>query len=87
VHPLPIEERISAVPGVRLVRVYGRRNALTGSIVAAEVVADGQADQQDLSDRIRAACADLPDAARPRSIKFVDTIETAGDKVLRRVGA
>jgi acyl-CoA synthetase (AMP-forming)/AMP-acid ligase II len=83
VHPLPIEERISGVPGVRVVRVYGRRNALTGSIVAAEVVADERADREALADRIRAACAHLPDAARPRSIRFVDVIETAGDKVAR----
>jgi acyl-CoA synthetase (AMP-forming)/AMP-acid ligase II len=83
VHPLPIEERISAVAGVRVVRVYGRRNALTGAIVAAEVVADERADRDQLADRIRAACADLPDAARPRSIRFVDAIETTGDKLAR----
>jgi acyl-CoA synthetase (AMP-forming)/AMP-acid ligase II len=84
VHPLPIEERISAVPGVRVARVYGRRNALTGAIVAAEVVADEHTDRDELADRIRAACAELPDVARPRSIRFVDTIETAGDKLARR---
>jgi len=84
VHPLPIEERISGVQGVRAVRVYGRRNALTGSIVAAEVVADERADREDLADRIRAACAQLPDAARPRSIRFVDVLETTGDKLARR---
>jgi len=83
VHPLPIEERISAVPGVRLARVYGRRSALTGAIVAAEVVADERVDRDDLADRIRAACADLADTARPRSIRFVDAIETTGDKVAR----
>jgi acyl-CoA synthetase (AMP-forming)/AMP-acid ligase II len=83
VHPLPIEERISAVPGVRMVRVSGRRNALTGANVAAEVVAAGGTDRDELADRIRAACADLPDTARPRSIKFVDAIETTGDKLAR----
>jgi acyl-CoA synthetase (AMP-forming)/AMP-acid ligase II len=83
VHPLPIEERISGVQGVRVVRVYGRRNALTGSIVAAEVVADAGVDRDDLAERIRAACADLPDAARPRSIRFVDAIATTGDKLTR----
>jgi acyl-CoA synthetase (AMP-forming)/AMP-acid ligase II len=86
VHPLPIEERVGGVEGVRVVRVYGRRNALTGSIVAAEVVADERADLNELADRIRAACADLPDAARPRSIRFVDAIETTGDKLARPQG-
>ncbi len=45
VHPLTIEERVSAVPGVDVARVYGRKNAMTGQIVALEVVADPGADQ------------------------------------------
>ena len=34
VHPLPVEERISAVPGVEMARVFGRPNRMTGAIVA-----------------------------------------------------
>jgi acyl-CoA synthetase (AMP-forming)/AMP-acid ligase II len=86
VHPLPIEERVGAVPGVDLARVYGRTNAMTGAIVAVEVVAAEGADHDAVATAIRAACADLPAAARPRSIKFVDTIATAGNKVVRRSG-
>jgi acyl-CoA synthetase (AMP-forming)/AMP-acid ligase II len=84
VHPLPIEERVGAVPGVDLARVYGRTNAMTGAIVAVEVVAAEGADHDAVATAIRAACADLPAAARPRSIKFVDTIATAGNKIVRR---
>jgi acyl-CoA synthetase (AMP-forming)/AMP-acid ligase II len=85
VHPLPIEERIGAVPGVDVARVFGRPNPMTGAIVAVEVVAAPDADHDTVAAGIRAACADLPPASRPRSIKFVDTVSTAGDKIVRRV--
>jgi acyl-CoA synthetase (AMP-forming)/AMP-acid ligase II len=84
VHPLPIEERVSAVPGVAMARVYGRPNAMTGAIVALEVVSSPDGDRETIEAAIRAACADLPAAARPRSIRFVDEITTAGHKIIRR---
>jgi acyl-CoA synthetase (AMP-forming)/AMP-acid ligase II len=84
VHPLPIEERIGAVPGVDVARVYGRPNPMTGAIVAVEIVAAPDADQDSVAAGVRAACADLPPASRPRSIKFVDSVSTAGDKIVRR---
>ncbi|MDT4919490.1 MAG: hypothetical protein QOI15_392 [Pseudonocardiales bacterium] len=84
VHPLPIEERIGAVPGVDVARVFGRPNPMTGAIVAVEIVAAPDADRDSVAAGVRAACADLPSASRPRSIKFVDTVSTAGDKIVRR---
>lgn len=84
VHPLPIEERIGALPGIDMARVYGRPNALTGAIVAVEVVAAPDADRDALRDAVRGACDDLPAAARPRSVRFVDDIVTRGSKVIRR---
>ena len=84
VHPLPIEERIGAVAGVNVARVYGRPNPMTGAIVAVEIVAAPDADQDSVAADVRAACADLPPAARPRSVKFVDSVSTAGDKIVRR---
>ncbi|NYG59734.1 acyl-CoA synthetase (AMP-forming)/AMP-acid ligase II [Nocardioides daedukensis] len=84
VHPLPIEERVGAVDGVDVARVFGRANAMTGAIVAVEVVAAPGADTAQLKDAIRESCKDLPAAARPRSIKFVDAISTAGNKIIRR---
>jgi acyl-CoA synthetase (AMP-forming)/AMP-acid ligase II len=84
VHPLPIEERVSAVPGVDMARVLGRPNAMTGSIVALEVVPSPGADHDDLKAALRAACADLAPAARPRSIRFVETVDTTGSKIVRR---
>lgn len=84
VHPLPIEERIAAIEGVDMARVYGRPNPMTGAIVAVDVVAGSGADTEALAATIRAACTDLQPAARPRSIRFVDTITQAGDKIVRR---
>jgi acyl-CoA synthetase (AMP-forming)/AMP-acid ligase II len=84
VHPLPIEERVGGVPGVDVARVYGRPNAMTGAIVAVEVVPAPGADTDAIRDAIRAACADLAPAARPRSIRFVDTVAMAGNKIVRR---
>jgi acyl-CoA synthetase (AMP-forming)/AMP-acid ligase II len=84
VHPLPIEERVGGVAGVDVARVYGRPNPMTGAIVAVEVVAAPDADQDAIKAAIKDACADLPAASRPRSIKFVDSVSTAGDKIVRR---
>jgi acyl-CoA synthetase (AMP-forming)/AMP-acid ligase II len=89
VHPLPVEEKIAAVPGVAMARVFGRPNRMTGAIVAVEVVAENQDLDEDgieaLEDAIREACEDLVAAARPRSIKFVDEIVTQGNKITRGV--
>lgn len=84
VHPLPVEDRVSAVAGVDMARVYGRPNPMTGAIVALEVVAAPDADHDTVRAAIRAACEDLPPASRPRSIKFVDSVITAGSKIVRR---
>ncbi|MGH3411732.1 MAG: class I adenylate-forming enzyme family protein [Marmoricola sp.] len=83
VHPLPIEERVSAVPGVAVARVFGRPNAVTGAIVAVEVVPDGSVDEAALDAAVRAACEDLPAAARPRSVRIVAELAMAGDKIVR----
>jgi acyl-CoA synthetase (AMP-forming)/AMP-acid ligase II len=83
VHPLPIEDRVSKVEGVALAHAYGRPNKLTGHIAALDVVPVEGVDQDDLRARIRAACDDLPPAARPRSITFVETVDTSGNKVAR----
>ncbi|MCW2658669.1 MAG: long-chain fatty acid--CoA ligase [Jatrophihabitans sp.] len=83
VHPLPIEERVSAVPGVEFVRVFGRPSPLAGAIVAIEIVPRDGADTDEIDAAVRDACADLPAAAQPRSIRFVAEIATTGSKVRR----
>jgi len=84
VHPLPVEEALLPVPGVIAVRVYGRANRLTGAIVAADVVLAPEADPDEVRDRMRDAVSALPRAAHPRSVTFVDELETLGGKTIRR---
>jgi acyl-CoA synthetase (AMP-forming)/AMP-acid ligase II len=84
VHPLPIEDLVEAVPGVQIARVFGRPNKMTGAIVAVEAVAAPGADPDAVTAAIREACADLPAAARPRSIRIVDELATLGGKRTRR---
>ncbi len=83
VHPLPVEERVGAVDGVAVARVFGRPNPMVGAIVALEVVAEAGADHDTVKAAIREACADLPPASRPRSIQFVDDLTTVGGKIVR----
>jgi acyl-CoA synthetase (AMP-forming)/AMP-acid ligase II len=90
VHPLPVEDRITALGRVALARVFGHPNPLTGAIVAVEVVpASGveEADHEDLRNEIRAAVADLPRAWHPRRVTFVGSIATRGQKTLRGMQA
>lgn len=83
VHPFPVEERISTIPGVAVVRVFGRKNAMVGAIVAVEVIPTPGHDTETIDAAIREACADLPPAARPRSIRFVESMSTTGNKISR----
>jgi acyl-CoA synthetase (AMP-forming)/AMP-acid ligase II len=83
VHPFPIEDRISRVPGVALARAFGRPNAMVGSIVAVEVVLAPGHESDEVDAQIRAATADLPPASRPRSIRFVQNIDLTGNKISR----
>ena len=90
VHPLPVEQRINSLESVAAARVFGRANRLTGAIVAAEVVlapGSGSEDPEEVREQIRDAVADLPRAWQPRSVAFVDSIRTLGDKTVRRMEA
>ncbi len=86
VHPLPVEDRITGLDSVALARVFGRPNKLTGAIVAAEIVPVGGvdgADVESIRSQVKTAVADLPRAWQPRSVTFVDAIETKGGKTIR----
>ena len=87
VHPLPVEQRILALPDVQAARVYGRPSRLTGAIVAVDIVPSGGVKATNL-DKLRQSVnevvANLPRACQPRSITLVDAIETRGGKTVRR---
>ena len=83
VHPLPVEEAAGKVEGVELVRAYGRPSPITGQIVALDVMVRQGEDPDRVEKDIRAACSTLLPAAQPRRIRFVDHIDTRGNKVAR----
>ena len=83
VHPLPVEDLICSVKGVQLAAVYGRSNPVTGQIVAADVVANPDAEPALLELRIREACEALPPAGRPRRIRLVSELDMRGNKLRR----
>lgn len=83
VHPLPVEERVTSVPGVQAARVYGRANALVGAVVAIDVVGDGTVEEADLKKAVRAACVDLPRPWQPRSVQVVAELAMKENKVIR----
>jgi acyl-CoA synthetase (AMP-forming)/AMP-acid ligase II len=85
VHPLPIEERVAAVAGVQMARVYARPNPMTGAIVAVDVVVAPGADVDAVKAAVRESCADLAPAARPRSVKCVDAVAMTDHKIVRSV--
>jgi acyl-coenzyme A synthetase/AMP-(fatty) acid ligase len=52
--------------------------------VALDVLPSDAFDTSALETRIRAACDALPPHARPRLIRFVESIDTANGKLMRR---
>jgi acyl-coenzyme A synthetase/AMP-(fatty) acid ligase len=95
VHPEEVEAVINRHPCVRMSRVQGRRNPITGSIAVADVVlkAEGQdttnrAAQIELKDDILKLCRDvLPPHKVPAAISFVPALEVgATGKLVRRQG-
>ncbi len=71
---------------VRLSRVSGRKNPITGAIVVAEVVAEGATfDANALKAEILEGCRNaLPVQKVPAMLRFVPSLEiTAGGKLAR----
>jgi len=83
VHPEEVEAVINRCPGVRMSRVKGRANPITGAIVAADVIlveptlALGR-QAQDKREQILEHCrARLAAFKVPASVKFVDSLPTS----------
>jgi acyl-CoA synthetase (AMP-forming)/AMP-acid ligase II len=91
IHPEEVEAVINRHPAVRLSRVSGRRNPVTGAIVVADVVLAGAesngADEARLKHEILDACrAGLSAFKVPAMLRFVPALElTAAGKLARNV--
>lgn len=86
VHPLVVEERALATGDIQFAHAYGRSNPIAGQIVTLDVVVGRDVtddEEEEIEDRIRESCSTLPDAARPRRIRFVSELDIRENKVRR----
>jgi acyl-CoA synthetase (AMP-forming)/AMP-acid ligase II len=84
VQPLRVEQVIQTVPGIRDVRVFGRRSSLVGEMVACEFVAEPGFDPEEVKQALQTVCRERLDAyERPRLIQSVPVIalSSAGKKI------
>lgn len=85
VHPIEVEAVVQQVPGVRWVRAYGKNNPVTGRLVVVDVVLEDGVQQEEVEKRIRAGCTrDLARHKRPCVIRFVNDMDLANQKIVRR---
>ena len=86
VHPEEVEAVINRHPQVRMSRVAPRRNAVTGAVVAAEVVLQSAAAGEAVKDDILQLCRDaLPLYKVPAAISIVPSLDVAATgKLVRR---
>jgi acyl-coenzyme A synthetase/AMP-(fatty) acid ligase len=84
VRPLRVEQVIQRVPGVRDVRVFGRKSSLVGQIVACEFVTEPGFDEREVKRDIFKSCLEaLETHKRPRFVEGVSsiTLSDAGKKI------
>jgi len=85
VFPPKVEAVILGVAGVETVRVYARKNPITGLVVAAEVQVLPGFDHGSVLRSIKQQCrAQLGRYEQPISISLVPSIERANEKIVRR---
>jgi len=91
IHPEEVESVINSHPRVRMSLVRARKNPITGAIVVAEVVLEGQPSagepgESDLKEEILRICrATLPRHKVPATVRFVPSLAmTAAGKIARR---
>ena len=85
VYPEEVEAVIAAHPAVRMACVRSRRSPITGSLVVADVVVDGEPTPDHKSDILRLCHERLAPHKVPATIRFVPTLDVgAAGKVVRQ---
>ncbi len=86
IHPEEVEAVINRHPGVRMSLVKGRKSPITGAIVVAEVVANGEESETVKAEILDLCRAVLPPFKTPTAIRFVEALAvTPGGKLERRL--
>lgn len=83
VHPVHVEDVVSSVEGVKLVKAYGHPNAIMGQIVAVDIVLEDGADEEGVEERVFEACLCLDRHSRPRLVNVVPELEIVNRKLVR----
>lgn len=88
VYPETVEAVAKTVPGVALVRVFGKASPVTGALVVAEVQVDADADPKVVRKQIQDTCRDqLGREAVPAFVRFVNDFKVnAAGKLVRTEG-
>ncbi len=87
VFPSEVESVLMELPEIRECRVFGEENALTGQVVAVEVVASEDFSAMELKRRIRAFCRNrLEPHKTPVKVYRVEGIQLGGSFKKRRGG-
>jgi acyl-coenzyme A synthetase/AMP-(fatty) acid ligase len=84
VNPQLVEALVSPLDGVLFVRAVGQPNPITGQIVRLDVVLKAGHERASVDAKIRSACSELGNHARPRQIYYLDSMETNNMKLTRR---
>lgn len=85
VFPLKIEEEILKITGVESIRVYGKKNPITGQIVCADIEIKKEYNLDFIKEEIQKVCrTNLTRYEQPRIINFVDKIKKINEKIIRR---
>jgi acyl-CoA synthetase (AMP-forming)/AMP-acid ligase II len=83
--PSEVERVLLTVPGVRAARVHGLPSAMTGQIVAADIVLAANVERTTMRASILTACRErLPAHKLPRILRFVETLDVTAAGKLRR---
>ena len=85
VHPIEVEEIILKVQGVKLVKVYGKKNPITGKIVAADIIIDDRFNPEEVKSEILNNCKKYLSRYKiPRIINIKNDIDISNFKIIRR---
>ena len=85
VYPIEVEEIIQQVPGVKLVKVYGKKNPITGHLVAADVLVEEGFDSEKVREEILNNCKKYLNRYKiPRILNIKDDLDISNFKIIRR---
>lgn len=85
VNPALTEGRLLSLPGITDAVVYGIPSPITGTILAADIVAPDWRGDEGWRAQVNQALADLPAAARPRRLRLLDALPLSAAGKKRRI--